>query len=404
MENVKVSVIIPVYNAENYLAQCLDTVTGQSLKEIEIICVDDGSTDNSVKILEKYAAGDDRIRILHQENRYAGRARNLGMQYASGKYLIFWDSDDFFDLRALETLYDKAEESQADICICDAVRYDHNTGETIPGKNYLRRSMLPEQVPFDRSVIGKYLFNFTSTVPWNKLFRRSFVEENGLQFQGTKVGNDIYFVMTAMFLASSITVVKQRLIFYRFFNQDSLTGHTDDSPRCTLEAYTAVREKLEQYPEFTGEIRQSFDNKALVNFLFVMERQTVFSRFKEIYEWLKNEVFPDFGLDHLPEGYVHLKTDELRLQWLLAEPAEQYLLYLSEYRYRASASLAGERIKLKEQLREEIRERKQQKKAADKAIRRLETRLDEVENSTSYKVGRKVTYIPRKVKETVKKG
>ena len=112
---VKVSVIIPVYNVEPYLKQCMDSVVGQTLKDIEIICVDDGSTDNSLDILREYAAEDSRIQIIEQKNAGAGAARNNGMRYATGKYLSFLDSDDFFEPRMLEKAYDLAEKDQADL-------------------------------------------------------------------------------------------------------------------------------------------------------------------------------------------------------------------------------------------------------------------------------------------------
>ena len=98
---IKVSVIIPVYNSEDYLQECLDSLLKQTLHEIEIICVDDGSTDGSLQILEKNAANDKRIQILHQENLHAGVARNNGLKAAHGEYVIFLDSDDFFELTLL---------------------------------------------------------------------------------------------------------------------------------------------------------------------------------------------------------------------------------------------------------------------------------------------------------------
>ena len=95
MNEIKVSVIIPVYNTENYLRECLDSVLAQTLREIEVICVDDGSTDNSLNILKEYQNKDTRIVVLTQENRSAGAARNYGLSIAKGKYLSFLDSDDF---------------------------------------------------------------------------------------------------------------------------------------------------------------------------------------------------------------------------------------------------------------------------------------------------------------------
>lgn len=94
-ENIKVSVIIPVYNSAQYLTKCIESMLNQTLKEIEIICVDDGSTDESLAIIKNYKKLDSRIKILTQENKYAGVARNNGMRIAKGEYLFFLDSDDF---------------------------------------------------------------------------------------------------------------------------------------------------------------------------------------------------------------------------------------------------------------------------------------------------------------------
>ena len=120
---VKVSVIIPVYNVEPYLKQCMDSVVGQTLKDIEIICVDDGSTDGSLDILREYAAEDNRIQIIEQKNAGAGAARNNGMRHATGKYLSFLDSDDFFEPRMLEKAYDLAEKDQADFVAYKSDQY-----------------------------------------------------------------------------------------------------------------------------------------------------------------------------------------------------------------------------------------------------------------------------------------
>ena len=127
---VKVSVIIPVYNVEPYLKQCMDSVVGQTLKDIEIICVDDGSTDGSLDILKEYATEDSRIQIIEQKNAGAGAARNNGMRHATGKYLSFLDSDDFFEPRMLEKAYDLAEKDQADFSDGDSVTAESAADDT----------------------------------------------------------------------------------------------------------------------------------------------------------------------------------------------------------------------------------------------------------------------------------
>ena len=108
-QNIKVSVILPVYNVESCLGECMDTLQKQSLKEIEIICVDDGSTDNSLAILEERAESDKRIRVIKQENLGAAAARNHGFTYATGEYVLFLDSDDFFKKDMLKKAYEAAK-------------------------------------------------------------------------------------------------------------------------------------------------------------------------------------------------------------------------------------------------------------------------------------------------------
>ena len=146
----KVSVIIPVYNIEEYLSQCLDTVLNQTLKEIEIICVDDGSTDNSLDILINYAKRDKRMTILKQENLHSGVARNAGISVAKGNYLSFLDSDDFFELDMLEKMYNKIFEKNSDIIICRCKSIDLNNGKFDEKKfnNSLNLALIPKKENF----------------------------------------------------------------------------------------------------------------------------------------------------------------------------------------------------------------------------------------------------------------
>ena len=132
----KVSIIIPIYNEEKYLEQCLDSICGQTWKETEIICIDDGSTDNSPRILESYAKKDSRIKIITQKNKFAGVARNRGMECASGKYLAFLDADDCYEPNMMEKMVWKAEANQSDIVIC---RYLERNGEGSLKTYFLRK-------------------------------------------------------------------------------------------------------------------------------------------------------------------------------------------------------------------------------------------------------------------------
>ena len=127
--NIKISVIVPVYNVEKYLLECLDSIINQTLKEIEIICVNDGSTDNSLSILKEYASKDNRIILIDKENEGLGYTRKVGLDNATGKYILFCDSDDFYsELTAFEELYNYIEKVKVDVVIFECIRFDKNKG------------------------------------------------------------------------------------------------------------------------------------------------------------------------------------------------------------------------------------------------------------------------------------
>lgn len=215
--HIDVSVIIPCYNVEKYLRECLDTVVNQTLKNIEIICVDDGSTDSTPQILEEYAQRDSRIKLLYQKNLFAGVARNNGMKIAHGKYLCFLDSDDFFEQTMFEKMVTRAEEVDADIVICDFC----NFFEDAPEKNWVWRVGTPKEclrkLPFfsaEKELVDLPVERFSFT-PWNKLFRREFVESIGNHFSLTRSSNDVAFVSFALYMASRIAIVPETLLSYR---------------------------------------------------------------------------------------------------------------------------------------------------------------------------------------------
>ena len=139
----KISVIIPVYNAHDYLRDCINSILNQTLKEIEVICVDDDSTDDSLAILEEYARSDARLKVIHQENGGAGAARNNGLQYAEGEYLSILDCDDFFEQNMLERSYQEAKEKEADILVFGCDFYDTESQTYRPCTYSVHTNLLP---------------------------------------------------------------------------------------------------------------------------------------------------------------------------------------------------------------------------------------------------------------------
>ena len=215
MKNIKVTVIMPVYNAAEYLRESLDCLTKQTLQDIEIICVDDGSTDESLCILEEYSKKDNRFMVLSQKNLHAGVARNNGIDHASGEYMIFLDADDLFELELLEKTYKQGIQQDADIVLFDADYFNTETGERLVQNHLLRTELLDGKEVFSRKDIPDRLFTITTTCPWTKLYSRKFIEKYKLRFQNLRHSNDVYFVLSSLALAERITYLNEKLVYYR---------------------------------------------------------------------------------------------------------------------------------------------------------------------------------------------
>lgn len=341
MNDIKVSVIIPVYNAQKYLEQCLNCVISQSLRDIEIICVDDGSTDSSPQILEKYASSDSRIIVKRQKNSYAGAARNSGLEIARGKYLVFWDADDIFSKNALKKMYIRCEKDGADICVCAGKRMDNKSGRVFRTRIYLNKKNIRCRIPFNKESNGGHIFNFTTNVPWNKMFLRSFIIENGIKFQEIPQANDAYFVMAALFLAKKITAVGTPLITYREDNPESITGRVSENRFCVFEAFKKTYEFLSSQNGFNKEIRRSFANKALDTMLYSLKTQRNAEAYKSLYETYKNEALPLFNIAGAESGYIYNKKQENDLHSMEMFDAYQFLLYKFRQSERDYRMLSG---------------------------------------------------------------
>ncbi len=157
----KVSVIIPVYNVEEFLRECLDSVINQTYKNLEIILIDDGSTDGSGVICDEYEKKDKRIKVAHQENKGVSKARNAGYRLAGGDYVIFLDSDDIFDLALIEKMLDVSLKYQTEITICKEKGFRDNLQECWPIESDCEKYRMPEpMVVFNTDTKGDIIFNF----------------------------------------------------------------------------------------------------------------------------------------------------------------------------------------------------------------------------------------------------
>lgn len=218
---VYVSVIMPVYNVEKYLRECMESVINQTLEDIEIICINDGSTDNSLSILEEYRKKDNRITVISQENRGLSAARNVGMKNAKGKYIYFIDSDDYLELNALEELSRVSDENDADMTIFKLRKFDDETKEILLSKYY---DMVDIEAANKNRVITyrdikKHLYTMVASAP-AKLFRRDFIRD--MEFPEGLIFEDNVFFIETMLKAERVFIYDE-YFYNRRIRSDSIT-------------------------------------------------------------------------------------------------------------------------------------------------------------------------------------
>lgn len=301
---VDISVIIPVYNAEKHLEECIRSVCAQTVKDIEILCVDDGSSDGSLAILQRLAQEDPRVKVICQENAGAGAARNHGLRLARGKYLSFLDADDFFDSHMLEKAFEKAEAEQAELVVFKADFYNEKMGIFTPCVYGLRENMLPQHRPFAAVEIERDIFKVVVGWAWDKLFLASFVRENGLLFQEQRTTNDMLFVFSALVKAQRISTVPEILAHQRRYAGGTLSVTREKSWMCFYHALIALREQLKAWGLYER-FEQDYVNYALHFSLWNLNTLSEPTK-KKLYNQLRKEWFRDLGIaDYPKDGFYH---------------------------------------------------------------------------------------------------
>ena len=206
--NIKVSIIVPVYNVEKFLSKCLDSLINQTLKEIEIICINDGSKDNSPKILTTYGQKDNRIKIINQKNQGLSATRNNGIRIAAGEYIGFVDSDDWVDLNYFEKLYNAAKKYDSDIAAGDFYRQ----GKILKSK---KLKLLKEEFFTNTTIKAKQVLVPKYNYVWNKLYRTTFLLQNNFFFPEGKLYEDMYWTIRIINNSNGLVTVPNTFYHYR---------------------------------------------------------------------------------------------------------------------------------------------------------------------------------------------
>lgn len=265
MSEPAVSIILPIYNAELYLAQCLSSIQGQSFSDFEVLMVNDGSTDASRDICAGFAQSDSRFLLLNKENSGVSASRNFALSHARGKYLQFIDSDDWLTPDAVETLYHSSESTGCDLTVCHFYRVleDHAAprGHIRTERVLTRREYAEEMM--------KAPANYYYGVLWNKLYRRSLVENVHLQFDPqVKWGEDFLFNLQYLEHVRLISAVAKPIYYYRKREDSLVNSHlslrkTIAMKKDTFQAYKELYQKLDLYEEQRGRIYGYFLSAAV---------------------------------------------------------------------------------------------------------------------------------------------
>lgn len=298
-----VSVIITVFNGEKYLRACVDSLINQSLRNIELIFVDDGSTDNSVAILKNYAEKDNRIRILQQVNKGAGPARNNGMKHASGEYIIFLDCDDVFEFKMLEKMYFACIKDDLDVVVCRSDKFSHNPKKRIDCPWTIKKDLLPKKTVFTSKDVERNFFMVFVWWAWDKLYKKSFVDKLNIEFQSLRTTNDLFFSVCTVMMAERISYINDVLVHHRVGNQSSLSVTREKSWHCFYEALVSVRSFMKNnglYERF----EQDYINYCLHFSMWHLETLHGYS-YCLLYNALRNEWFNDLGINAKAESYFY---------------------------------------------------------------------------------------------------
>lgn len=297
--NPKISVIIPVYNAEKYIEECLSSVCCQTFPEIEILCIDDCSTDSSVRKIEMMAVCDSRlILVQNEQNMGAGKTRNRGIMLARGKYFFFLDADDFLETDALEKLYYCAETHELQLCFCAHFRYyeadacsskDVHTTDVFL-KKYQNRV-------FSWNDVKRFLYQNIFCVPWNRLYLTDFVRNSPVRFPDLKNSEDFFFGNAIVTIAERMGNVNSDtpLVYYRLGREGQVSSTIEQNPYCMLESVKLLYDFLKENHKMEG-MEKSYHSIVLDVLSFPIR---VVSHSENLIYHTVKEGFPEIGMGML---------------------------------------------------------------------------------------------------------
>lgn len=276
-DNPKISIIVPVYNSEKYLSVCIDSLLNQTYENIEIIAIDDGSTDNSLEILRNYEKNNSNIKVYTQENHGVGYTRNMGLSYVTGEYFTFSDNDDYMEPDYLETFI-KNNDNDYDILVSGYLRKNYN------GK-----------ILFSRKLSDKPLSMYIQQGCWGKLYKTSFIKENNLFFTNSKIADEFYFNVIGYNLTNKIKILNTTK-YHWMYNDESLSN-TDNKKLNYVDELLSVLERIDCKLKETQindiELINYFYLRTVIYYLLFsckkVEKSKILESYNKMFGWLEEK-------------------------------------------------------------------------------------------------------------------
>lgn len=309
-----VSIVVPVYNVEEYLEKCLNSIVNQTYKNLEIVCIDDGSPDHSINILNKFAEKDNRIKIIRQKNKGLSGARNTGIKNSSGKYITFVDSDDWIEKNMIELLLKKAESENLDLVICGRNHIKYSEIKSI-GLNKI------DKILSGRILNGKEYFleitsktNLFTASAYNKLYLLEKIKKENLNFPEGRIYEDLLFIFKYLYFSKRVNIIDKALYNYVVSRENSITYQLNKNDIRDTE-YTL--KQVEDFLRFQKE-EDFLKNQQLKDYLFLwMLRAVTFKLIKIKSEKVKLETLTKLKNSEIFHKYllaVILKGKKLKLR------------------------------------------------------------------------------------------
>ena len=391
---VKVSIVMPVCNVEMYLRECLESAINQTLQDIEIICVNDGSKDNSLEILKEYAAKDSRVKVINKDNAGYGHTMNIGMDMAKGEFIAILESDDFVDLHMYEDLYKIAKKNELDWIKADFYRFVYENDEL--KKTYIDVAKRAKDL-YNKVIdpkMDKRVFSLVMQT-WSGIYSRNFLQESNIRHNETPGASyqDNGFWFQTLAKAQKVYFYNKPYYMNRRDNPNS-SVHSKEKVYCMNNEYAYIRNLLEQdNATFTRFIYQ-YSYKKFLNYLFTFNR--IGDEFKWEYLLVFNKEIKEADNKGEIDWSLYKADEKATLQMVMNNPQDLYAQKKCEEQLKGVSQGKKKDV---ERIKKENDRLLQIISEKDRTLEEKQRYIYKVWNSSSYKLARFMTYLPRKFKD-----